>query len=467
MFEILDAVLERAQARGGPMWKCSASVPPRTASRSTARRSSSSRPRSAAAWACACSPAEPWVTRTPQTSATARSTTSCSAPWTTPPSATRTSSPPCRSPAASRPTCTRYDPRLEAATDEQRIAVALEVEATALAADPRVKTVEDTMYVDGDGEVFIASTAGVRGSFRADQCYAFAYVLAEAGGPGRDRLLLQRRSRRGGPRRGRSSAREAAGRATRLLGAKKCPSMKAPVILDPFVSAAFFGVLSSALTADAVQKGRSLFAGREGERVAGELLELVDDGTLEDGLDSAPFDGEGVPVRAHAADHGRRAPGLPLRHVHGAQGRPREHRQRHARRLLEPARRAPEQPRRHRAGDAARRHRRRHGAWRPRHRRRRHPLRRQPDLRRVLRRHQRRPHRERQVHARRCARSPWPATSSACSPASARSATTPAGCRAAASTRRPSSSTGWPSAAPDRPTRSSRRCRGTPAIQSA
>ena len=71
--------------------------------------------------------------------------------------------------------------------------------------------------------------------------------------------------------------------------------MKAPVILDPFVSAAFFGVLSSALTADAVQKNRSLFAGREGQQVAGELLELVDDGTLPDGLDSAPFDGEGVP----------------------------------------------------------------------------------------------------------------------------------------------------------------------------
>jgi PmbA protein len=71
--------------------------------------------------------------------------------------------------------------------------------------------------------------------------------------------------------------------------------MKAPVILDPFVSAAFFGVLSSALTADAVQKGRSLFAGREGESVAGEILELVDDGTLADGLDSAPFDGEGIP----------------------------------------------------------------------------------------------------------------------------------------------------------------------------
>lgn len=187
-----------------------------------------------------------------------------------------------------------YDPRLAAATDEQRIAVALEAEATALAADPRVKTVEDAMYVDGDGEVFIASTAGVRGSYRAGQCYAFAYVLAEqedqvetgysySVGRALDDLDAS------------ATGAEAAARACRLLGARKCPSMKASVVLDPFVSAAFFGVLSSALTADAVQKNRSLFAGREGERVAGELLELSDDGTLADGLESAPFDGEGTP----------------------------------------------------------------------------------------------------------------------------------------------------------------------------
>ncbi len=187
-----------------------------------------------------------------------------------------------------------FDPRLVATTDERRIAIALEVEATALAADPRVKTVEDAMYVDGDGEVFIASTAGVRGSYRAGQCYAFAYVLAEQD----DQVetgysySVGRAPEELDPA---AVGAEAAGRATRLLGARKCPSMKAPVILDPFVSAAFFGVLSSALTADAVQKNRSLFAGREGERVAGELLELVDDGTLDDGLESAPFDGEGVP----------------------------------------------------------------------------------------------------------------------------------------------------------------------------
>ena len=189
-----------------------------------------------------------------------------------------------------------FDPRLTHATDERRIELALAVEAAALAADPRVKTVEDTMYADGEGEVFIASSAGVRGSYRANQCYAFAYVLAEEDGQVETgySYTVGRALEELDPA---ACGREAAERACRLLGARKCPSMKAPVVLDPFVSAAFFGVLSSALTADAVQKGRSLFAGREGQQVAGEILELVDDGTLADGLDSAPFDGEGTPCR--------------------------------------------------------------------------------------------------------------------------------------------------------------------------
>jgi PmbA protein len=189
-----------------------------------------------------------------------------------------------------------FDERLAATTDEQRIELTMAVEAAALAADPRVKTVEDAMYADGDSEVFVASSAGVRGSYRANQCYAFAYALAEQDGQvetgysysvGRALEDLDAEA----------CGREAAERACRLLGATKCPSMKAPVVLDPFVAAAFFGVLSSALTADAVQKGRSLFAGREGQKVAGELLQLDDDGTLPDGLDSAPFDGEGTPCR--------------------------------------------------------------------------------------------------------------------------------------------------------------------------
>ena len=61
------------------------------------------------------------------------------------------------------------------------------------------------------------------------------------------------------------------------------------------------------LSADAVQRGRSLFAGREGDEVADPALALADDGTDPDGPASAPFDGEGSPHPAHAADRGRPA----------------------------------------------------------------------------------------------------------------------------------------------------------------
>lgn len=189
-----------------------------------------------------------------------------------------------------------YDPRLAAATDERRIDLALSVEAAARAADPRVRTVEDTVYVDGDGEVFLTTSAGVRGSYRAGRCYAFTYVLAEQDGKvetGVSYAVGRALEDLDGP----ACGAEAAARACRLLGARTCPSMKASVVLDPFVAAAFFGVLSSALTAEAVQKGRSLFAGREGQEVADPRFTLVDDGTHPDGLDSAPFDGEGTPCR--------------------------------------------------------------------------------------------------------------------------------------------------------------------------
>jgi PmbA protein len=56
----------------------------------------------------------------------------------------------------------------------------------------------------------------------------------------------------------------------------------------------FLGVLAGAVSADAVQKGRSLFADLVGEQVGSELFTLVDDGTNVEGPGAAPFDDEGV-----------------------------------------------------------------------------------------------------------------------------------------------------------------------------
>ncbi len=187
-----------------------------------------------------------------------------------------------------------FDPGLDEATDEQRIELALAAERAALDADPRVKSVDEAVYADGDAQVFLASSTGVRGQYREGHCYAYAYVLAEQDEQIETGLsfTVARKPADLDPA---GCGAEAAMRAVRQLGATKAQTTRTTVVLDPFVSASFFGVLSAALTAEAVQKGRSLFAGRVGEQVAGSVVTLTDDGIHPDGLASAPFDGEGVP----------------------------------------------------------------------------------------------------------------------------------------------------------------------------
>jgi PmbA protein len=68
------------------------------------------------------------------------------------------------------------------------------------------------------------------------------------------------------------------------------------VLLDRHAATSFLGVLAGALSADAVQKGRSLFADREGEAIGSGLFTLVDDGRHPDGPAASPFDGEGTPT---------------------------------------------------------------------------------------------------------------------------------------------------------------------------
>jgi PmbA protein len=67
------------------------------------------------------------------------------------------------------------------------------------------------------------------------------------------------------------------------------------VILDYNAAAALIYTFSSALNADNVQRGRSVYADKLGEEVLSSSLNVYDDGKLKKGLNSAPSDGEGVP----------------------------------------------------------------------------------------------------------------------------------------------------------------------------
>lgn len=178
---------------------------------------------------------------------------------------------------------------------EAKASFAIDLER-ATAAHDRVRAVEEAVYSDSHTEIAIATSTGISGAYERTDAWCFSVAIAEDEHDTEVGFDF-------GLARGISDldpedvARRAAQRATDVLGARKIPSGKMPVIFDPYTSGQFLGVLGSALTGEAAQKGRSLFAGRIGDDVAGANVTLFDDGRLRDAPGSSPWDDEGVATR--------------------------------------------------------------------------------------------------------------------------------------------------------------------------
>jgi PmbA protein len=186
-------------------------------------------------------------------------------------------------------------PELADWATERKVDLALEIERAARAHDG-ITQVENAVYSDAEGSVALVNSRGFSASYSATQAWAYASAFAGEGadlmtglgvGLGRDPDALDPEA----------IGDEAAERALALMGARRPESRRCPVVLDAFVAASFLGFIGSMLSAEAVQRGRSLFAGREGDEVADPALALADDGTHPEGPASAPFDGEGSPTR--------------------------------------------------------------------------------------------------------------------------------------------------------------------------
>ena len=177
----------------------------------------------------------------------------------------------------------------------RKIELALEIERVARSRDG-VSQVEETMYADGSQQVALANSRGFSASFESTIAYAWSSAFAGEGsdlmtglgvGMGRDPGAIDPEA----------VGAEAAERAISLVGARQPEGKRCPVVLDTFVAASFAGFIGGMLSADAVQRGRSLFADRLGEEVAGTGFVLADDGVHPEGPSTQPFDGEGSPRR--------------------------------------------------------------------------------------------------------------------------------------------------------------------------
>ena len=180
---------------------------------------------------------------------------------------------------------------------EDKVAFAIELERATRGADPRIRTVEEAGYSDSDTEIAIATSSGVEGGYRRTDAWCYSVAIATEGDDTQVgfEFALER---------GLASldaadvAARSAARALGVLGAEKIPSARMPVIFEPYTAGQFLSVIGGVLTAEAVQKGRSLFAGKLGEEIAAPTLTLIDDGRAEGAPGAAPWDAEGTPTQA-------------------------------------------------------------------------------------------------------------------------------------------------------------------------
>ena len=179
---------------------------------------------------------------------------------------------------------------------EKKVALAIELERATRAADARVRQVSSADYSDSRVEVALASTTGISSSRRRTNASLSVDAIV---GEGAETQTGSGFSVGRGPNdlAPDEAMDDAVLRATRMLGAQKVRSAHCTVVFDPRVVSTLLAVVASALSGEAVVKGRSFFAGRIGETIATNGITLVDDPTDPRAYGASSHDGEGLACR--------------------------------------------------------------------------------------------------------------------------------------------------------------------------
>jgi PmbA protein len=181
---------------------------------------------------------------------------------------------------------------------EERIDYARRAEKAALDYDPRIQNSEGGSFDAATGHKVLANSHGFVGEYRRSYCSVAAVPIAraESGAMQRDYWFSVARNL------GRLESPElvgriAAERTLRRLGARKAKTAHVPIVLDPLVANSILGHIFEGINGDSVYRGASFLAGKLEQKIAGDQVTVIDDGTMRGGFGTSPFDGEGIPTR--------------------------------------------------------------------------------------------------------------------------------------------------------------------------
>jgi PmbA protein len=189
-----------------------------------------------------------------------------------------------------------YDAGIKAETMDKKIKMALDLEKMAMMT-PGITKSSGAGYGEGESEVFVANSNGILKNYKSSACSLGVSVVAEKGEQKNtgdeycsrvffsDLLSLEK------------IASSASRKALELIDPVMISTQKAAVIFDPDVVRSLIGGIITSLNGERVIQGASFMKDYLNRQFASPLITIIDDGTINKSLGSAPFDGEGVPTR--------------------------------------------------------------------------------------------------------------------------------------------------------------------------
>jgi PmbA protein len=184
---------------------------------------------------------------------------------------------------------------------KQRIEWARRAEAAALAVDPRITNSDGGSFDAATGRMVLANSRGFVGGYRTSYAGVSAAPLAmdTNGQMQRDGWWSSARSfaHLESPE---AVGQEAARRTLRRLGARRVATQSVPIVFAAEVARSLIGSIFEAASGDAIWRSASFLAGKLGETIAAENINIVDDHAMlldtgAGGYGTSPFDGEGLP----------------------------------------------------------------------------------------------------------------------------------------------------------------------------
>ena len=194
------------------------------------------------------------------------------------------------------PTIEKEESDVATTSAEAKIEKCLKLEALAKAADPRIVRVPSAMVASSSSEVILRNSYGLNLQDSGSYFFSYTSLVAKDGTSTAVNGKVAVSSRFDGIDPEKIAA-DAAKETLSQLNASPVPTGEYRVIFryDAMQSLlqTFWGVFS----AENAQQNLSLFAGKEGENVAADVVTIVDDPLMKGGLATSAFDGEGSASR--------------------------------------------------------------------------------------------------------------------------------------------------------------------------